>query len=230
YACADAEGPISRSLGAQLMLAVELASASAYNEAVRACVPLVHAQLDSLDVQLKQARELPLPSSFGEQLSAHGTLLVLPVVQSRDDSEHSQSAHSEQPTLFDSSSDDNARPGVSIWSRGAGEEHALAGLDSSDSEEEEEEPFFVKHLRVPGAGAALVAAFDGPHASSGRFVPLSFGQAGARSPQGARSAYSVAWGEEEEACAPTTPLATLAPPPRRRPYVPQPHPSLQQSL
>ncbi|KAJ1633090.1 hypothetical protein T492DRAFT_983283 [Pavlovales sp. CCMP2436] len=225
YARADAEGPISRSLGAQLMLAVELASASAYNEAVRACVPLVHAQLDSLDAQLKQARELPLPSSFGEELSALGTLLVLPVVQSRDGSEHSQSAHSEQPTLSDSSSDDNARPGISIWSSGAAEEHVLAGLDSSDSEEEEE-PCFVRHLRVPGAGAALVAAFDGPHASFDHFVPLSFVLAGARSPQGARYACS----EEEEACALTTPLATLAPPPRRRPYVLQPHPSLQQSF
>jgi len=209
------------------MLAVELASASAYNEAVRACVPLVHAQLDSLDAQLKQARELPRSSSLSEQLSAFSTLSALAIALPREDSEHSLSALSEQatPSLSDSSSD-NARPGVSIWSRGAAEEHALAGLDSSDSEEEEE-PCFVRHLRVPGAGAALVAALNGPHASSSRFVPLNFGQAGALSPQGARSACS----EKEKACAPTTPRATLAPPPRRRPYVPQPHPSsLQQSF
>lgn len=196
YARADSEGDDSAaaSSAAQLTLSVELATASAYNECVRACVPLVHAQLVKLETAAERAKVGSPPPSAGRYAASLRAV----------GEEEPSAALAPPPPVSRSSSGSSARS--------------------------DEEPTFLRHLRLSGAAQALVAAFGKRHATpvSGPFVPLPMGRANAEAARAARAGSACAVpaaadGEAADMLPPAgigMPAAGFAPHVRRREFEP----------
>ncbi|KAG8469822.1 hypothetical protein KFE25_006277 [Diacronema lutheri] len=150
YARADAEGAESAAASscAQLTLAVELATASAYNECVRAFVPLVHAQLCLLE------------------RAADGTA----------EAAHERAAPPVEPAVLalGALSEAHAEARLAAFAAPPALRRSGSGSSGSSGSAADAEPTFISHLRLAGAAQALVAAFGLRHAvpTSGPFVPL----------------------------------------------------------